>query len=104
MILRTFLFLAAAGAAVAPAAAQPVDVQRGRALAQTWCITCHVIDREQTQPVPAGPPPFPALADDPSKTPELLAGFIKVPHPPMPDMALTNAEVADLVGYIESLR
>jgi mono/diheme cytochrome c family protein len=85
-----------------PAAAQPVDVAHGRALAETWCINCHVIDRDQTTPVPAGPPPFPVLADDPTVTPERLSSFIQMPHPPMPNMALTNAEIADLVGYILS--
>lgn len=83
--------------------AQPVDIGRGRALAETWCIACHVIDRGQTSPVPAGPPAFPALADDPAVTPEQLSGFIRDPHPPMPDMSLTRGEVADLVGYILSL-
>ena len=85
------------------AAAQPVDIGRGRALAETWCATCHVIDREQTSPVPAGPPSFPALAEDPAVTPERLSGFMRDPHPPMPDMSLTRGEVADLVGYIRSL-
>jgi len=89
----------------APSAdAQPADPKRGRALAEIWCITCHVIDREQTRAVPAGPPPFPALADDPAVTPERMSGFLRQPHPPMPDMSLTNQEVADLVAYIESLK
>jgi len=86
------------------ATAQPIDLKRGRALAETWCITCHVIDREQTTPVPAGPPPFPMLADDPAATPERLASFIRMPHPPMPNMSLTTAEVNDVVAYIQSLK
>ena len=90
--------------AIPSAGAQPVDPKRGRALAEIWCITCHVIDREQTRAVPEGPPPFPALADDPAVTPERMSGFLRQPHPPMPDMSLTNSEVADLVAYIESLK
>lgn len=87
-----------------PASAQPVDIKHGRALAEVWCVNCHVIDREQTTAVPAGPPPFPMLADDPEATSQRLAGFIRMPHPPMPDLSLTNAEVANLVGYIQSLK
>ncbi len=98
------LVSALVGFLVAPAAAQPVDLARGRALAETWCINCHVIDRDQTKAVPAGPPPFPALADDPAATPERLASFMRMPHPPMPNMSLTNNEVNDLVGYIQSLK
>ena len=98
------LCLASLPPLVPPAAAQPVDIKHGRALAEVWCVTCHVIDREQTSAVPAGPPPFPALADNPDITADALSGFIRQPHPPMPDMSLTNAEVQDLVGYIQSLK
>ena len=96
--------LAALGSWALPAVAQPVDIANGRKLAQIWCINCHVIDRQQTSQVPSGPPPFPALADDPNKTPEELANFMRNPHPPMPQMSLTNIEVNDLVGYIRSLK
>ncbi len=87
-----------------PAVAQPIDIGRGRALAETWCVNCHVIDRDQTTSVPIGPPPFPELADNPDATPDRLASFIQMPHPPMPTMSLTNSEVNDLVGYIQSLK
>lgn len=98
------LSLVALSGAPLPLAAQPVDIQHGRTLAEAWCVTCHVIDREQATAVPAGPPPFPALADDPDVSADRLSGFLRQPHPPMPDMSLTNAEVADLVGYIQSLK
>jgi mono/diheme cytochrome c family protein len=98
------LGLSALPPVVLTAAAQPVDVKHGRALAEVWCVNCHVIDREQTTAVPAGPPPFPALADNPDMTADALSGFIREPHPPMPDMSLTNVEVQDLVGYIQSLK
>ncbi|MCT8970994.1 c-type cytochrome [Microbaculum marinisediminis] len=100
----TILLPALIGLTALPATAQPVDVDHGRALAETWCVNCHVIDREQTTPVPAGPPSFPALADDPDVTDERLASFMRMPHPPMPNMSLTNIEVQDLVGYIGSLK
>ena len=100
----TILVPVLVGCFALPALAQPVDVAHGRKLAETWCVNCHVIDREQTSAVPAGPPPFPALADDPAATPERLASFMRMPHPPMPNMSLTNIEVKDLVGYIESLK
>lgn len=95
------IVLALSGASVV--AAQPADVANGRLLAETWCVGCHVVSVDQTTPVPAGPPTFPALAADPAVTAERLSGFIRDPHPPMPDMSLTRREVADLVGYIQSL-
>ncbi len=88
---------------VSMAEAQPADIANGRLLAETWCVTCHVIADDQTSAVPAGPPAFPALAADPAVTAERLSGFIRDPHPPMPDISLTRREVADLVGYIQSL-
>jgi hypothetical protein len=34
---------------------------------------------------------------------EKLSSFLTDPHPKMPDMSLTRAEIADLVAYIRSL-
>jgi hypothetical protein len=52
-----------------------------------------------------------ANADVPSffeiaKRPDLngLENFLANPHPPMPDMSLTQVEIGDLLAYIASLK
>lgn len=40
----------------------------------------------------------------PGGTPEQIAGRIIVPHPEMPGVSLTAAEIRDIVAYIVSLK
>jgi hypothetical protein len=37
-------------------------------------------------------------------TPDQLRAFLSHPHGSMPDLALSRAEIDDLIGYIETLR
>jgi hypothetical protein len=37
-------------------------------------------------------------------TADQLRAFLTHPHGAMPDLALTRAEIDDLIGYIETLR
>ena len=38
------------------------------------------------------------------KTADQLRAFLSHPHGAMPDLALTRAEIDDLIGYVETLR
>ena len=78
------------------------DVKQGAQLAHQWCASCHVIDGNQTGAVPQGPPSFSAVAH--STTAGQLRAFLSHPHGAMPDLALSRAEIDDLIGYIETLR
>jgi hypothetical protein len=49
-------------------------------------------------------PTFAAIAGRSDTTAERLAGRIIVPHPPMPNVQLTVAEMRDIIAYILSLR
>jgi hypothetical protein len=49
-------------------------------------------------------PSFAAIANKKGQTIERIAGRIVVPHPPMPQVQLTRAEIAALSTYIFSLR
>jgi hypothetical protein len=49
-------------------------------------------------------PSFLSIANDPDRTPAFLVGWLTNPHPPMPNLSLTNAEIASLVAYLDSLR
>jgi mono/diheme cytochrome c family protein len=78
-----------------PAAAAP----DGRAIADRWCAACHVVDAAQEAAVD-GVPTFSALSALP---PERLSTFVTDPHPPMPRLDLSRAEIGAVVGYIRSL-
>ena len=82
--------------------AEAGDAQAGKALAQTWCKSCHVVDRTSggTDVVP----PFAAMAADPTLTPDRLRTFLANPRHPMPNPQLANPEIEDLVAYIQSLK
>ena len=99
-ILFAMLGLSMLGLVAAQAAW--ADVQKGAQLARQWCASCHVIDRKQTSTVPQGPPTFSVVAQ--SMTADQLHAFLSHPHGAMPDLALTRAEIDDLIGYIETLR
>ena len=98
----TWSLVAFAGSSLA----QPglADPQRGHALAARLCTNCHVIDRQASGPMRADVPTFVAIANRPGSTAEQLAGRIIVPHPAMPGVPLTAAEIRDIVTYIISLR
>ena len=80
------------------------DAAAGERLARQWCANCHVIGGAGGSPaaIPQGPPSFPTIAGhlDPGQ----LRAFLSHPHGAMPDLALTRAEIDDVIAYIESLR
>jgi mono/diheme cytochrome c family protein len=81
----------------------PADPARGRVLAERLCASCHVVAPDATGVGLPGVPSFPAIAVHPGQTAERLAGKIIVPHPEMPAVSLTMAEIRDVVAYIQSL-
>ena len=95
------LFLSAILAAVLPAAA--ANVPRGAQLAQQWCSNCHLIGGNPPATIQQGPPSFRAIAQGPLSADQLRA-FLSHPHGSMPDLALSRAEIDDLIGYISTLR
>ena len=93
-------------APLAPSWAQPspADARRGYELAARLCTNCHAIDRQASSSIRVDVPSFPTIANRPGATAEHLAGRIIVPHPAMPGVPLTIAEIRDIVAYIVSLR
>jgi len=89
------------GFSVAHAAS--ADAQKGGQLARQWCAHCHIIAGTPAGGVAQGPPSFPAIARSGVSADQLRA-FLSHPHGAMPDLALTRAEIDDLIGYIETLR
>jgi mono/diheme cytochrome c family protein len=79
------------------------DANNGAQIAQQWCASCHVIGGNPAGPVPQGPPSFQMVARS-GMTADQLRAFLSHPHGAMPNLALTRAEIDDLIGYIDTLR
>jgi mono/diheme cytochrome c family protein len=95
--------LAALMPALVAAHSVRADAQKGAQIARQWCANCHVIDGNSAAAVPQGPPTFPTIAHS-GMTNDQLRAFLSHPHGAMPDLALTRAEIDDLLGYIETFR
>ena len=93
-------FAAACGMSAAAAAA---DAGRGEILAKRWCAACHVVAPGQAQGSTQAPP-FSEIARRSGFDAGQLALYLLLPHPRMPDMALSRAEAADLAAYIAAQR
>jgi mono/diheme cytochrome c family protein len=111
-IARCFTVVAAVAGltgVMSPGFAAPVtpkpDIEKGHALAERFCVTCHVVSRQaSTSTIPADVPSFPEIAKKPGQSMEALAGRIVIPHPPMPAIALSRQEIANVVAYIMTLK
>jgi mono/diheme cytochrome c family protein len=76
----------------------------GRELALRLCSNRHATDPGGVDLARADVPSFRAIAKSPRSTPERLAGSIRMPHPEMPGVPLTRAEIRAIVEYIVSSR
>lgn len=88
--------------AVLGTAAAADDAERGRALAESWCVGCHVVGPD----MPGGDagPAFSTVANRQGQTLGGIRAWLFEPHPPMPDLLLSPADYRDLAAYIMSLR
>ncbi len=96
-----FAFLAAV--ALAPHAVLAADAASGAVLAGRWCASCHATGTGGATAPDAGPP-FAAIAADPAYDDARLRGWLSDPHPPMPNLNLTRAEIEDLIAHIRTLK
>lgn len=96
----------AALCALAPGASgQTASVVRGQEIAERACGGCHALAGSSPRRVEGlDVPSFASIAARPNQTPERLQSFILTPHRPMPGMALSLADVNDVVAYILSLK
>lgn len=82
--------------------AHAADPANGKRLAERWCASCHLVAPDQARASPdAGA--FASMGKEPGFDAGRLALFLLAPHPPMPSMALTRSEAADIASYIQSL-
>lgn len=91
-------------AAPARAAGDQTDVAAGQGLARAWCSECHQVEPDRLVGPYSDVPSFTAIARQPSSTETSIRAFLVTPHPTMPNLKLTPAEISDIVDYILSLR
>lgn len=80
------------------------SAENGLQLAQKFCTACHIISAEGSETAPVEPPSFSSIANKPGQTAERIIGALVAPHPPMPDMHLTNDEMQGIIAYLGTLR
>jgi mono/diheme cytochrome c family protein len=98
-LLRSVALILALGAAGGTARA--ADPAEGHRIAERWCSSCHVAgDRSGgTDAVPT----LESIANDRRRSPEWVRQWLNDPHPPMPNLPLTRAQIEDVVVYLGSL-
>jgi cytochrome c len=84
--------------------AQDSTVRRGRAFAEANCARCHAIGPSGASPL-AKAPPFRTLHQryPVEDLVESLAEGIRTAHPAMPEFALDQNQIHDLIAYLKSL-
>ena len=80
------------------------DAVTGHRLAQTWCVSCHVVDSGQQSGASTGAPSFPAIGRDSAVTAMSLRVFLQTPHDRLPDLHPGRNEIDDVSAYILSFR
>jgi len=92
-----------AGGIFGSAASSAADADNGKTLANRWCSSCHVVAHDQKLATDQAPS-FASLAKLPGFDASKLAFLLLKPHPNMPSLSLSRAEIADLAGYIATLK
>jgi mono/diheme cytochrome c family protein len=82
-------------------AAAEIDPAAGRRLAETHCSECHAITPTRQRELA---PTFSELAQDPASTPTSLRFLLTNPHYAMPNLKLSEDQMASIIAYILSLR
>lgn len=89
-----------------PKTAEPLvpSPEKGLAFAQRFCSNCHLVAGSGNPTAQAGIPSLLAIANKPGQSGNHIRNILINPHPPMPDMQVSNQEILDLVAYLETLR
>jgi mono/diheme cytochrome c family protein len=91
-------------AMVGSSASLAADKYQGKDIAERWCTGCHVVEPDQERPAVDQAPPFASVARIPEFNANKLAILLLKPHPSMPKLSLSRAEVANLADYILTLK
>ena len=104
IVLFTFLAapVMAAEQALPPVKGVP-SAAGGKALAERWCKSCHLVEPGQETAPADMPPPFAALAKDIGTKEAEYRGFLQVPHTPMTEISLSRENIEDIIAYLRSM-
>jgi mono/diheme cytochrome c family protein len=80
------------------------DAKQGKAIAERWCASCHVVEQKQRSAATDQAPPFASIAAKPDFNAGRLAFLLLKPHPNMPQLALSRSEATDLAEYMLTLK
>jgi mono/diheme cytochrome c family protein len=85
--------------------AQEADnVGHGRQIAQSICVECHIVAKDQRVSPNSEAPPFPVIAATPGMTSIALTAALLTSHRLMPNIILDADERRDAIAYILSLK
>lgn len=103
LLAAALVLLAGACASSEQVSATPVD--RGAAIAEANCSSCHAIGRSGDSPAPEAPP-FRRLSEHyrVADLQEALGEGISVGHPAMPQFEFAPEDVDALILYLESVQ
>jgi mono/diheme cytochrome c family protein len=79
------------------------NVQDGKALAEQWCVNCHIADKKAPNAIESQPvgPDFATMKGIDAKN---LKARLRNPHPVMSNFPdLSDQQISDLVAYIASV-
>lgn len=83
-------------------AAKAGEADKGRDIAEKWCVACHTVSANTVARDTA--PPFSAIARDRSYDRDRLIQVLSDPHPPMPKIHLSRKQLDDIIAYLALLR
>jgi mono/diheme cytochrome c family protein len=101
-LVRLLRFCSAVAGILVASAALAADADNGRRLAETRCVTCHIVSSPTQRRDVADAPPFEVIARKYTASPETLAFSLLDPHPRM-NVMLTRREAQDIAAYINTL-
>jgi cytochrome c len=95
------LYLALAPTLLA-AAACAQDTENGQRLSERWCVACHAIGTPtaKTSHVIS----FPAIAEKPGMSAEMIASFLMLPHATMPNLPMNQQDAQDVAAFIMKMK
>lgn len=93
-------------AAALPSGAYAADTATGQRLAASLCTNCHIVEPggSRSREITADVPSFMAIAAKAGQTTDKIQAYMLNPHPPMPEVQLTNGQLTDMAAYIMSLK
>lgn len=100
--MRNSLSLTAITVPLLAGSAFAAEPSHGEAVVKRWCADCHMVAAGQKISTEA--PPFSGIAKRPDFDASRIAFFLLDPHPKMPNMYLSRADVADIAAYIATLK